>query len=64
MCISGFTNQTKWVKCMTIRFWLQTDDFISFNIYVTGGVGNEDKAMVGIIKVKGKDIHLCCSHFF
>ena len=48
---------------MTIRFWLQADDFISFNKYVIGGVGNEHKAMVGIIKVKGKDIHLCCSHF-
>ena len=49
---------------MTIRFWLQADDFISFNKYVIGGVGNEHKAMVGIIKVSSKDIHLCCSHFF
>lgn len=29
-----------------------------------GGVGNEHKAVIETSKVKGKSVHLCCSHSF
>ena len=49
---------------VTIRFWLQAEDFISFNKHVIGGIGNQYRPVVAIFKVKGIDIHVCCSHSF
>ena len=49
---------------MTRRFRLHTDNLISINRHVIGGVGNEHKAVIETSKVKGKSVHLCCSHSF
>ena len=49
---------------MVIILRLQSEDSISFNKHMIGGVRNEHKLIVGISKVKNKGVHFCHSHSF
>lgn len=50
--LNAGSKQTTWVQCMTIRFWLKTENLISSNKHVIGGVKNDHKVVVGISKVR------------
>ena len=50
--LNAGSKGTTWVQCMTIRFWLQTENLIPSNKHVIGGVKNDHKAVVGTSKVR------------
>lgn len=57
--LNADSNRATWIKCMTIRFHLQTGDLISFNKHVISGAENEHRAVVRIWKVKNRGILVC-----
>ena len=59
--LNADSNRTTGVQCITIRFWLQTEDSMPINKHVIDWVGNEHKAVVGISK-KSKGVNLCYFH--
>ena len=58
--LNADSNRTMWVQCITIRFWLQTEDLISFSKQVEMGINMNQHGQ----NIKSKGFHLCRSHSF